>query len=528
MCWERMLVQTILERSARAFPDKPAAWFNGVWKTYAELNRQADQVAAFLIGLGVKPGDRVAILLENSFDYICAHFGALKAGAVEVSLNTELAADGLKQLLLDCEARVLIAGNKFARQWTGIIGDLPNLQHLVLDQDLKKTATGAAAVPTHFLSNVFQAEVASLPAGHRIDLDLASLIYTSGSTGEPKGVMLSHLNLTSNTQSIVEYLGLRESDRMMVVLPFYYVYGRSLLYSHFLSGGSLVIDNRFAFPVTVLNNMRDLAVTGLAGVPSTFSILLKKTDLKTRQFPQLRFVTQAGGGMAPALQKEVVEVFSPAQVFVMYGSTEASPRLTYVDPMMLPQKWGSIGRAIPNVEVVVVDEQGKRLPTGTPGEIAARGSNIMMGYWKSPAATAEVLKHGYYYTGDLGYEDADGYIFLTGRARDIIKAGGNRVSAKEIEDVVLEIAGVLETAVIGVPDEVLGEAIKAFVVRCHATLTEEDVKGHLQRRLPAFKHPKWVEFRDELPKNQSGKILKAALREAGAGSLQTTVPSLAH
>lgn len=521
-----MLVQAILEKAARAHPDQPAAWHNGVWKTYGELNHQADQVAAFLVGLAVKPGDRVAILLENSFDYIAAHFGVLKAGAVEVSLNTELAADGLKQLLLDCEAQVLIAANKFAKQWTGIIGDLPDLKHLVLDQDLKRIAPSSVSVPLHFLTEAYQTEVASAPNVRRIDLDLASLIYTSGSTGEPKGVMLSHLNLTSNMQSIVTYLGLQPDDRMMVVLPFYYVYGRSLLYSHFLSGGSIVIENRFAFSAIVLNGMRDLEVTGFAGVPSTFSILLKKTDLKARQFPKLRFVTQAGGGMAPALQKEVVEAFPQAKVFVMYGSTEASPRLTYVEPDMLPRKWGSIGHAIPNVEVVVLDEHGKRVPTGTPGEIAARGSNIMMGYWKSPDATAEVLRNGYYYTGDLGYEDSDGYIFLTGRARDIIKAGGNRVSAKEIEDVVLEIAGVLETAVIGVPDEVLGEAIKVFVVRCHATLTEEDVKVHLQRRLPAFKHPKWVEFREELPKNQSGKILKAVLRQAETASHPTQTSTL--
>ncbi len=518
-----MLIPDVLEKSASAHPDKPAVRFNGVWKTYAEINRLADQVAAFLVQLDVRPGERVAILLENSFDYVAAHFGALKAGAVEVSLNTELAADGLKQLLLDCEAVVLIAGNKFARQWAGIIPDLPALKHLVLDQDSRKVAEAITSVPVHQLSSVFQSEL-SLPAVRRIDLDLASLIYTSGSTGEPKGVMLSHLNLTSNTQSIVKYLELRDSDRMMVVLPFYYVYGRSLLYSHFLSGGSLVINNQFAFPVTVLNAMAEFEVTGFAGVPSTFSILLKKTDLKSRKFPSLRFVTQAGGGMAPALQKEVVEVFHPAKLFIMYGSTEASPRLTYVEPEMLPQKWGSIGRAIPNVEVIVVDEQGHRLPTGAQGQIAARGSNIMMGYWKSPDATAEVLKHGYYYTGDLGYEDSDGYIFLTGRARDIIKAGGNRISAKEIEDVVLEIPGVLETAVIGVPDDVLGEAIKAFVVRCNTTLTEEEVKGHLQRRLPAFKHPKWVQFRDDLPKNQSGKILKSVLREAEAGTTITAVP----
>lgn len=516
-----MLVQEILELPARHHPDKPAAWFNGVWKTYSDLNRQAACVASYIASLGVKPGERVAILLENSFDYIAAHFGALKAGAVEVSLNTELSADGLKQLLHDCEAQVLIAGNKFFKQWSGIVSELPGLKHLVLDQDLKRLKPECAPVPLHFLTDIYQTQSSEGPISARIDLDLASLIYTSGSTGEPKGVMLSHLNLTSNTRSIIEYLGLLESDRMMVVLPFYYVYGRSLLYSHFLSGGSLVIDNRFAFPVTVLNTMKDQEVTGFAGVPSTFSILLKKTDLKTRKFPQLRFVTQAGGGMAAALQKEVVGVFSPAKLFVMYGSTEASPRLTYVEPEKLPEKWGSIGRAIPNVEVVVLDEVGNRLSRDEQGEIAARGSNIMMGYWKSPDATAEVLKNGFYHTGDLGYKDSDGYIFLTGRARDIIKAGGNRISAKEIEDVVLEIPGVLETAVIGVPDEVLGEAIKVFAVRCNATLTEDDVKGHLQKRLPSFKHPKWVEFCDGLPKNQAGKILKAVLRQTD-GKVQSS------
>lgn len=509
-----MLIQEIIERPARNCPDKPAARFNGVWKTYAELNHMADQVAVFLVELGVRPGDRVALLLENSFDYIAAHFGVFKAGAVEVSLNTELSGDSLRQQLTDCEAVVLVAGRKFARQWLAIIEDLPALKHLILDQGNWKSEDTNRPVQVHELSQAWQKNVSSPISARRIDLDLASLIYTSGSTGEPKGVMLSHLNLTSNTQSIVTYLGLSGDDRMMVVLPFYYVYGRSLLYSHFLSEGSLVIDNRFAFPVTVLNAMSEFEVTGFAGVPSTFSILLKKTDLKSRKFPKLRFVTQAGGGMPPAVQKEVAEVFSPAKLFVMYVSTEASPRLTYVEPEKLPEKWGSIGRAIPNVEVIVADESGNRLLAGEQGQIAARGSNIMMGYWKSPEATAEVLRHGYYYTGDLGYEDSEGYIFLTGRARDIIKAGGNRISAKEIEDVLAEVNGVLESAVIGVPDEVLGEAIKAFVVRCDDSVTEENIKAHLQKKLPMFKHPKWVQLCEQLPKNQSGKILKSVLREA--------------
>ncbi|HTY87897.1 MAG TPA: class I adenylate-forming enzyme family protein [Candidatus Acidoferrum sp.] len=520
-----MLVPEMLEHAARVHPDKPAVWHNQVWKTYGELNRDASRLAGFLLQLGVGRGDRVAILLENSFDFISAHFGALKAGAVEVSLNTELTPEALRQLLSDCEAKVLIAGSKFVAQWSGIIDELPELKHVLVDRVPRKPLPPLAQVKVHYLSDGLPDGSGTVPAPGRIDIDLASIIYTSGSTGEPKGVMLSHLNFVSNTQSIVRYLELCETDRMLVVLPFYYVYGRSLLYSHFLSGGSLVIDNRFAFPVTVLNTMRDLEVTGFAGVPSTFSILLHKSDLKSRKFPKLRFVTQAGGGMAPALQKEVVEVFRPARVFVMYGSTEAAPRLTYVEPEILPRKWGSIGRAIPNVEVIVSDERGNRLPPGVTGEIAARGSNIMVGYWKSPAATAEVMRNGYYYTGDLGYADEEGYIFLTGRARDIIKAGGNRVSSKEIEDAVLEIPGILETAVIGVPDEILGEAIKAFVVRCNTTVTEDDVKSHLQRRLPAFKLPKWIQFCDSLPKNQSGKILKAALRTGEIPQAKTTATS---
>jgi long-chain acyl-CoA synthetase len=509
-----VLVQHLLEHPARLHPAKPAVWFDDTWKSYGQLNTEADALAAALHQFGIRRGDRVAILLENSFAYITAHFGALKAAAVEVSLNTDLPADSLKILLADCEAKVLIAGKKFFRQWSPILDQLPALQHLILDEPPVRKLPQLPRQTLHYLADILAHNANAKPHFEpQIDLDLASIIYTSGSTGEPKGVMLSHLNLTSNTQSIVQYLQLSPDDRMMVVLPFYYVYGRSLLYSHFLSASALVIDNRFAFVATVLDTMRKLEVTAFAGVPSTFSILLRKSDLKTQKIPSLRFVTQAGGGMAPALQKELVEAVAPARVFVMYGSTEAAPRLTYVEPEMLPKKWGSIGRAIPNVEVFVADEKAKPLPPNTQGEIAARGSNIMLGYWKSPVATAEVLRNGCYFTGDLGYMDNDGYIFLTGRARDIIKSGGNRVSSKEIEDAVLEIPGVLETAVIGVPDEILGEAIKVLVVPRDNHITADEIKTTLQRKFPVFKHPKWVEIRDTLPKNGSGKILKSVLRE---------------
>lgn len=508
-----MLVHDILNQSAHAFPNQPAVWFAGAWTTYAELDAGADAIAVFLLELGICPGDRVALLLDNSIDYIMALFGTLRAGAVEVSLNTELRSDDLKLLLLDCEAKVLFAGEKYVRHWSPILFVLVGLRHVIVDWDDDARLSVPSHTNVYTLRNLLQANLHLDPSPRRRESDLASIVYTSGVTGRPKGVMLSHRNLVSNTASIVAYLKLSCRDRMMVVLPFYYIYGRSLLYTHFFSGGSLVIENRFAFPMTVLNAMQELEVTAFAGVPSTYAILLNKTDLKRRRFPHLRLLTQAGGGMAPALQKEVAEIFKPAQLYVMYGCTEAAPRLTYLEPAMLDAKSGSIGKAIPNVEVVVLDEDGNPLPPGQPGEIAARGPNVMLGYWKDPETTSRVLRHGYYYTGDLGYADDEGYLFLTGRARDFIKAGGKRVSGKEVEDAVSEHPDVLESAVIGVPDDMLGEAIKAFVVARRPALTENSIKEHLKRRLPPFKQPKWIEIVDQLPKNQAGKILKALLRE---------------
>ncbi|MCP4711155.1 MAG: AMP-binding protein, partial [Planctomycetes bacterium] len=213
---------------------------------------------------------------------------------------------------------------------------------------------------------------------------------------------------------------LTSSDRVMVVLPFYYIYGKSLLNTHFLVGGSVVLDNRFAFPQVILETMEKTQVTGFSGVPSTFMILLNKSTVRNCRFESLRYITQAGGAMAPSVQKEVADVFAPAQLFVMYGATEASARLSYVDPDILPQKWGSIGKAITNTDLFVADESGQPLGPNQVGEIVARGANIMSGYWNDPVGTSKVLKNGLYYSGDLGKVDDDGYLYVVGRSRDII------------------------------------------------------------------------------------------------------------
>jgi acyl-CoA synthetase (AMP-forming)/AMP-acid ligase II len=300
----------------------------------------------------------------------------------------------------------------------------------------------------------------------------------------------------------------------MVVLPFYYIYGKSLLNTHFAVGGSVVIDNRFLYPNVILQTMAEQEATGFAGVPSTFTILLGRSNVRSRKFPKLRYLTQAGGAMAPAVQKDVAETFSPASLFIMYGATEASARLSYLPPEDLPRKWGSIGKAIPNVELFVADENGRPLPTGEEGEIVARGSNIMSGYWNHPEETAKVLRNGLYYTGDIGRSDDEGFLYVVGRSKDMIKIGGNRVSAKEIEEALHEHPAVAEAAVIGVPDMVLGEAPKAFVVLRDSFGKDiaEQLPGFLQSHLALYKIPKLYEIRDSLPKTDSGKILKQKLK----------------
>jgi long-chain acyl-CoA synthetase len=525
------LVQNLLEDSADRDPGRPAAWHKGEWLTYGELEDRANRLARFLTDQGLAPGGRVGVLLENGFAFPTAHFAVAKADCVNVSLNTEVNAEGLAFLLSDCEAEALILGPQHARLlawptppkglrlilWNGdSVPDFPSLS----------AHQGSSRIRHVTLAEACAAS-SPRPAPRRTESDLASLVYTSGSTGRPKGVMLTHRNLMSNTESIAGYLDLSPEDRVLTVLPFYYVYGQSLFYTHFLRGGSVIIDNRFAYPNVVLDTMAAMNATGFAGVPSTLVILLEKSTLRKRAFPSLRYVTQAGGHLSAAWQVKAVEAFAPARFFVMYGATEAAPRLTFLDPDRLPEKAGSIGKAIPGVEVFIADEAGNGMPRGTLGEIAARGPNIMAGYWRDPKGTAEVLRNGLYFTGDLGREDAEGFLFIEGRSRDFIKVGGNRVGAREIEDAILEWDGALEAAVIGVEDPLLGEVPKAFVVLKESKGSAgpgepsgpgdlEGLKAFLKARFATYKQPKYYQALAALPKNGAGKVMKAELRKAGA------------
>ncbi len=508
------LIHHFLDESAQQYPQQDAVWCRNTWVSYGSLAQQAASLARYLHDTGIRRGERVAILFDNSHEYVVCYYAALMCGAVVVSLNTETTSASLQFLLNHAEAAAILVSRKYFRLLLPILAEAPTIRVMVSDAAAPAQHVTQFSGERAVISDILDARLPAYHCPGVIDVDLASIVYTSGSTGEPKGVMLTHLNIVSNTRSIIEYLELTSRDRIMVVLPFHYVYGKTLLNTHVSVGGSVVIDNRFAYPNAVLQTMREQQTTGFAGVPSTFMMLLNRSALRDTPLPSLRYVTQAGGGMAASVQKEVYEVFSPARVFIMYGATEAAPRLTWVQPERLPEKFGSIGIPLPNVRVFVADPEGRPLKVGEQGEIVAQGSNIMQGYWKDPEGTARVLRNGLYFTGDIGTTDDEGYLFVVGRGKDMLKVGGNRVSAKEIEDAILGLDAVLEAAVIGVGDPVLGEAPKAFVVcREEAAADEESLRRTLSGRLPAYKVPKHWEFVQTLPKNSSGKILKQQLMQ---------------
>ena len=516
-----MQINQFLENAAQKYPDKEAVWYKDNWITYAEIDILSNKLANYLKQSNIHRGDRVAILYENSFDYVIAYFAVLKVGAIEVSINADTTVETLIHVLNNSGAKIIVTNKKYSRYLIPALRKTTELKEIIIDQDDLSEYKDFKHINQINLKEIYNNGKTNHPEVRSIDIDIASIAYTAGSTGEPKGVMLSHLNVVSNTRSVVQYLALTDRDRIMAILPFFYIYGKSLLLTHFYVGGSVVLDNRFTFPQVVLETMVKTKVTGFAGVPSTFLILLNRSKVRDFKFESLRYVTQAGGSMAPSIQKKVAQVFAPAKLFIMYGTTEAAPRLSYLDPEHLPEKWGSIGKAIPNVELFVVDQNGREMLPYITGEIAARGSNIMAGYWNDPIETAKVLKNNLYYTGDLGVVDEDGYFYVVGRSKHIIKVGGFRVSAKEVEEALLEVEAIHEAAVIGVSDEILGEAIKAYIVlKDGIQLTQERIRYFLKDLLPVYKQPKYIEFVDSIPKNKSGKVLRNELKQRHSSNIK--------
>lgn len=503
------LIHDALEGGARQAPDAPLLLHAGETHTYAQVDAAADRFRRFLVRHGVERGERVLLALENGRSFVSCYLGTLKAGAVAVPVAPGARSDRLPVAVDDCRPRLAVVDAATAKG-ADVLDALRLVPTLLVDG---AAANDAGVSGARALSVALDEAHDVVPPRDVSPADLAAIIYTSGSTGAPKGVMLSHGNFVSNARAIVEYLSLTAADRVLCALPFSYVYGLSLLHTHLVAGGSLYLENRVAFPNVLLDGLQQGAVTGFAGVPSTFALLLHRSRLDEAVAPHLRYVTVAGGAMPPERIAEWRRRGPRAEFFVMYGATEAAARLTYLPPADLDRKAGSIGRPIAGVTIRIVSPEGADVPAGEVGELVASGPNIARGYWNDPEETARRFSPLGYHTGDLGYVDAEGYLFLTGRSREMIKVGANRVGPREIEDVLQRHEAVHETAVVGAPHDLLGESPVAFVALTTPLPDAENVlRAYCAQRLTHYKVPTRIIVLDELPKlPESGKVARAAL-----------------
>lgn len=478
--------------------------------TYATLDDRVRRFAGWLLASGFQRGDRLVLLVPNSVEYVVGYFAALLAGGTAVGLNPEAMPREQAHFVEHCDARAVVATPAVLARFGEVA--FPERPLLLV--------TGNAPVAGSLRQHGFEEVLANgqvageLPAV--TDAEVAQIIYTSGTTGRPKGVTLTHRNLFANCRSIVQYLALCDRDSVFVLLPFFYSYGNSLLMTHMAVGGRLILASDFVFWNRALDLMEKQRATGFSGVPSAYAMLLSRSDFDQRKFPDLRYLTCAGGALAQPLLTRIRTALPHVQFFPMYGQTEGAARLSVLMPSELDRRPGSIGKGIPGVELKVVDEHGQPVPPDTPGEIVARGENIMRGYWKDPELTATVLRADGLHTGDLARVDADGYIYIVGRKSDMIKTGAYRVAPLELEEILLELKGIAEAAVVGFPDEILGEVPVAYVVlNTNATpLTEGEILEHCARNLPRYKQIKAIRFVEELPKTQAGKIRRDALPRA--------------
>ena len=507
-----MRVETFLTASAARFGDKTALIAGTTRLSYAELDSMSDRLAAGLRARGVERDDRVLVFLDNCWEAAVAIFAILKTGATFSPINASTKADKLAYIAANCDARAIISQPRLA----GVVAEAMSLGAtfpLVVLTDPHPSLPDAADFGALLETPV----MGSLNSG--IDVDLAMLIYTSGSTGRPKGVMMTHRNIEAAATSITTYLENTPDDIILNVLPLAFDYGLYQLLMSVKIGATLVLEKSFAFPQAVFATMRSEKVTGFPLVPTMAAMILNMKDLAPGSFPDLRYISNTAAALPPAHIARLRELLPGTTIFSMYGLTECK-RCTYLPPAHLDDKAGSVGIAIPNTEAFVVDDEGQRVAPGEVGQLVIRGPHVMQGYWANPEATAKALRPGpnpwekVLYTGDLFYADADGFLYFVGRTDDIIKTRGEKVAPKEVEAVLSACPGVVESVVVGRTDPVLGQSIHAIVVASDPALTERDVIRHCARSLEEFMVPKSVEFRDSLPKTDTGKVSRRLAAES--------------
>ncbi|AXE38694.1 class I adenylate-forming enzyme family protein [Acidipropionibacterium virtanenii] len=459
--------------------------------SYAGLRGEVGRRITALDGLGLRPGDRVALVGPNGFGWVASYLAVLAAGMVAVPIpHTLLPAEAVSRVQW-LGVKAAFAGPLETRR---LAGRLPGTLPLRWDG----VPAAEAAIP-----------FVDVSSGQD-----AVLEFTSGTTGSPRVVRLTHGNLQANTESILGYLGLSSTDRVLVVLPFSYVFGASLLHTHLRTGAAMVVQPNAAFPQQIVETLAAEHCTGFAGVPSTFSVLLRNSTFADRPLPRLRLIQQAGGRLAPAMVEELRRAQPQARLFLMYGQTEATARLSCLPPEDLDRRPGSIGRGIPGVSLRVVGEDGRDVAPGQVGEIRARGANISPGYLNDAEETARRMPGGELRTGDLATVDEDGYLYVVDRREDFIKSWGVRISSQEIEAVALQLTDLVSVAVVGVPDEAAGERVEMVAaLRDGSSLTASDVIDHCRAGLARHMVPSVVHLVASIPLSSNGKVSKNTVRE---------------
>ena len=469
-----MLVQHFLENSAARLQDKVYLICGDTRMTYAGVNAAAERLASALLEMGVARQDRVIIFLDNSVESVIAMFGIMKAGCIFVMLNATMKAKKLNYILNDSGARVMITHTAKTRIITDSVCQAPELEHIIWCSNAgQKIASGNTS--KSLKSSVSWESLFKNPADkpllpRLIDLDIATIIYTSGSTGEPKGVVSAHYNVVAAATSISTYLKNTEDDIIMNVLPLSFDYGLYQVIMTALFGGTVIIEKSFVYPYKIIECLIEEQASGFPIVPTMVALLLQMEDLSKYDFSSLRYISNTAAALPEVYIRKLRKLFPHVAIYSMYGLTECK-RVAYLPPEEIDRKPGSVGIAMPNEEVFIVDPDGNPVEPGTVGELVVRGANVMQGYWNAPEATARTYRPGKYrseallYTGDLFKMDEEGFLYFVARKDDMIKTKGERVSPKEIESALCEMDGVIEAAVIGVPDDIFGQAIKAFIVR---------------------------------------------------------------
>lgn len=503
-----MTVPEAIAQTAQLFPHRKAVIFGDREHTYLDLDASVTRVAKGLVSIGIKPGDRVAIMALNSDAYVFAYAGIMRAGASVVPVNPVLKPDEVAYMLRDSEAKAVIALEALKPVVEAAAARLAHAPFVVtvggggepgsLESWLSADATDGALPPVSAQ-------------------DVAAILYTSGTTGRPKGAMLTHGNLVANATACRQAIRFTEDDIIMTVLPMFHSYAATVgVVLPLLTGACIVVVERFA-PLEVPGVFQRRKCTVLPCVPAMCVALLRaRPHIPDDALDSLRLCVSGGAPFPVELMQRFEQAFG-VTVIEGDGPTECGP-VTSVNPVEGERKPGSIGLPIPTVEMKIVNDDDEELPDGEIGEICVRGPSVMAGYLNQPEATAEAMRGGWFHTGDLGYRDEDGYYYIVDRKKDMLIVGGLNVYPREVEEVLHTHPAVLEAAVIGVPDEIRGERVRAVVVlREGAQAQGPDLIRHCRERLANFKVPKDVVFVDELPKTLTGKVLKRELRDSHSG-----------